>query len=74
MGVPGLWDVSACRALGQIGLSNFVQLVKPAGKSRSVAHLAVVEGFEKNTSGKRAYRIGIDASICTYATTNALVL
>ncbi|KAL6308181.1 hypothetical protein BKA93DRAFT_700456, partial [Sparassis latifolia] len=34
-----------------------------AGRSRSLAHLAVVDGFEKNEFGCRAYRVGIDASI-----------
>lgn len=34
-----------------------------SGKSRSLVHLAVVDGFEKNVSRRRAYRVGIDASI-----------
>ena len=34
-----------------------------AGESRSLAHLAVVDGFESNHSGRRAYRVGIDASL-----------
>ena len=28
-----------------------------------MAQIAVVDGFEKNTSGRRAFRIGVDASI-----------
>jgi Holliday junction resolvase YEN1 len=28
-----------------------------------LTHLAVVDGFERNTDGKRGYRVGIDASI-----------
>ena len=31
--------------------------------SRSLTHLTVVNGYEGNPTGKRAYRIGIDASI-----------
>ncbi|KAI0063521.1 hypothetical protein BV25DRAFT_1837513 [Artomyces pyxidatus] len=52
MGVSGLWD-----------LSSHPQILHPAGQSRSLDHLAVVDGFESNKSGKRAYRVGIDASL-----------
>ncbi|PCH43505.1 hypothetical protein WOLCODRAFT_144540 [Wolfiporia cocos MD-104 SS10] len=38
-------------------------ILSKAGQSRSLAYLAVVDGFEKNESGRRAYRIGIDASL-----------
>ena len=41
----------------------FLKIIGPAGVSRSLTHLAVVDGFESNSSGRRAYRIGIDASI-----------
>ena len=39
------------------------QVLKPAGESRSLAHLAVVDGFQSNGSKRRALRVGIDASI-----------
>ena len=39
------------------------QVLRPAGKVRSLTHLAVVDGFELNTDGTRGFRIGIDASI-----------
>lgn len=39
------------------------QVLSKAGQSRSLANIAVVDGFEKNTSGRRAFRIGVDASI-----------
>lgn len=32
-------------------------------QSRALAHLAVVDGFENNVSGRRAFRVGIDASL-----------
>ena len=38
-------------------------MLSPAGQSRSLANIAVVNGFEKNNSGRRAFRIGVDASI-----------
>ena len=34
-----------------------------AGQPRSLANLATTEGFERNNSGVRAFRIGIDASL-----------
>lgn len=40
-----------------------IQILSPAGESRSLANLAVIDGFEDNASGKRAFRLGIDASI-----------
>jgi Holliday junction resolvase YEN1 len=33
------------------------------GQPRSLTHLAVVDGFERNHQGRRGMRIGIDASI-----------
>lgn len=42
---------------------TFTQILNKAGESRSLAHIAVVNGFEANPSNKYAYRIGIDASI-----------
>ena len=40
--------------------------MRPAGKQRSLTHLAVVDGFETNTNKRRGLRIGIDASIWFY--------
>ena len=39
------------------------QRINPAGESRAITHLAVVDGFEKNAGGTRSWRVGIDASI-----------
>jgi hypothetical protein len=66
MGVHGLWDVSreSCLVFAEYllyGLS--AKILAVTGQSRSLANLAIVEGFEDNKSGRRAYRIGIDASI-----------
>ncbi|TFK54033.1 PIN domain-like protein [Heliocybe sulcata] len=46
-----------------MGVQGLWEVLQPAGQSRSLKHLAVVDGFDKNTSGKRAFRIGIDASL-----------
>ncbi|KAG1844175.1 hypothetical protein DFJ58DRAFT_747692 [Suillus subalutaceus] len=46
-----------------MGVQGLWEVVNKAGQSRSLSNLAVKEGFEKNHSGKRAFRIGIDASI-----------
>ncbi|KAI0702544.1 hypothetical protein C8Q76DRAFT_632692, partial [Earliella scabrosa] len=68
MGVPELWEVS--EILTCIEILSFQrraciarQILNHAGKSRAIAHLAVVDGFEKNDSGCRAFRVGVDASI-----------
>jgi hypothetical protein len=42
---------------------NICQIIRPAGQSRSLANIAVVDGFDANSSSKRAFRVGIDASI-----------
>ena len=39
----------------------YPQLIQHTSETRSLTHLAVVDGFEKNVSGLRGYRIGIDA-------------
>ncbi|KAH9922332.1 uncharacterized protein BXZ73DRAFT_79728 [Epithele typhae] len=57
MGVAGLWDL----------IQN--QVLRPAGKPRSLTHLAVKDGFEANPDGKRGFRVGIDASIWFYHAT-----
>ncbi|KAL4241617.1 XPG/Rad2 endonuclease [Abortiporus biennis] len=46
-----------------MGVPGLWEILSPAGKSRAFSHIAVADGFEDNSSGKRAYRIGIDASI-----------
>ncbi|KAI0056173.1 PIN domain-like protein, partial [Artomyces pyxidatus] len=46
-----------------MGISGLWNILHPAGQSRSFDHLAVADGFESNQSGKRAYRIGVDASL-----------
>lgn len=44
-------------------LTAIVQVIRSTAEARSLTHLAVVDGFEANPSGRRGYRIGIDASI-----------
>lgn len=46
-----------------IQLETLTQTINKSGQSRAMAHLAVVDGFEKNESGARALRVGIDTSI-----------
>ncbi|KAH9830729.1 PIN domain-like protein, partial [Rhodofomes roseus] len=46
-----------------MGVQGLWDVLSKARQSRSLAHLAVIDGFETNTSGRRAYRVGIDASI-----------
>ncbi|THH33505.1 hypothetical protein EUX98_g629 [Antrodiella citrinella] len=46
-----------------MGVQGLWEVIGPAGKSRSLANLAVVEGFEGNASGRRAFKLGIDASL-----------
>ena len=43
--------------------------MRPAGHERSLAHLAIVDGFEANSSNLRGLRVGIDASIWFYHAT-----
>ncbi|KAI0065376.1 PIN domain-like protein [Artomyces pyxidatus] len=46
-----------------MGVAGLWDILRPAGKPRSLTHLAVVDGFEANSSNLRGLRIGIDASI-----------
>ncbi|KIO27795.1 hypothetical protein M407DRAFT_232186 [Tulasnella calospora MUT 4182] len=46
-----------------MGVPGLWDLLRPAAEKRSLIHLAVIDGFEKNLNGQRGYRIGIDASI-----------
>ncbi|KAA1474332.1 hypothetical protein DENSPDRAFT_873329 [Dentipellis sp. KUC8613] len=46
-----------------MGVQGLWDIIHKTGQSRALAHLAVVDGFESNASGKRAYRVGIDASL-----------
>jgi Holliday junction resolvase YEN1 len=41
----------------------FFQILRPAGQSRSLSHLALQDGFNRTTPPLRGFRIGIDASI-----------
>ena len=67
MGVPGLWDVRFFYPSFFPPLDlRPLKLLRPAGKSRSLTNLAVVDGFERNTEGVRGFRVGIDASIWFY--------
>lgn len=51
MGVPGLWDVSVEFLSPFVSFINLTfKILNKAGKSRSLVHLAVVDGFEKNVS------------------------
>lgn len=51
MGVPGLWDVIVEFLLLFVSFINLTfKILNKAGKSRSLVHLAVVDGFEKNVS------------------------
>ncbi|KAF9512454.1 hypothetical protein BS47DRAFT_1363132 [Hydnum rufescens UP504] len=59
--LSGLASGAAC--LGSMGVAGLWDLLQHAAETRSLTHLAVVDGFEKNISGQRGYRIGIDASI-----------
>ncbi|KAJ7497127.1 PIN domain-like protein [Mycena latifolia] len=46
-----------------MGVPGLWDIIADAGESRSLGHLAVVDGFEKNPSGRRALRVGIDVSL-----------
>ncbi|VDB85331.1 unnamed protein product [Peniophora sp. CBMAI 1063] len=46
-----------------MGVNGLWNVLRPAAQPRSHYHLAVVDGFEANTSNFRGFRIGIDASI-----------
>ncbi|KDR75394.1 hypothetical protein GALMADRAFT_249443 [Galerina marginata CBS 339.88] len=46
-----------------MGVPGLWETLNKVGKSTSLVHLAVRDGFEQNSSGRRGYRIGVDASI-----------
>ncbi|KAG5725110.1 Flap endonuclease GEN like protein [Termitomyces sp. T112] len=46
-----------------MGVAGLWDVIRPAGKTRSLTELSVSEGFETNPDGVRGFRIGIDASI-----------
>lgn len=70
MGVPGLWDVRFFYASPLVSLgSQPLELLRPAGRRRSLTNLTVVDGFELNVKGVRGLRVGIDASIWFYHAT-----
>lgn len=52
-------------------LTEISEVIQDAGHSRALTHLTVVDGFERNDSGRRASRIGIDASLWYYHADNS---
>ncbi|KAL6308878.1 PIN domain-like protein, partial [Sparassis latifolia] len=46
-----------------MGVPGLWDILRPAGETRSLTHLAVTDGFEANPEGYRGFRVGIDASI-----------
>ncbi|KDR78909.1 hypothetical protein GALMADRAFT_64217 [Galerina marginata CBS 339.88] len=46
-----------------MGVPGLWDILRPAAKTRSLTDLAIKDGFESNTDGKRGFRIGVDASI-----------
>ncbi|KAL5478675.1 hypothetical protein ACEPAI_1952 [Sanghuangporus weigelae] len=46
-----------------MGVPGLWDILRPAGKQRSLAELAVHDGFKRNPGGRRGLRVGIDASI-----------
>ncbi|TBU30914.1 PIN domain-like protein, partial [Dichomitus squalens] len=52
-----------------MGVPGLWDVLRPAGKMRSLTHLSVKDGFEANPDGKRGFRVGIDASIWFYHAT-----
>ncbi|KAI0040641.1 hypothetical protein FA95DRAFT_1599352 [Auriscalpium vulgare] len=46
-----------------MGVSGLWDILHSAGQSRALTNIAAVDGFEANTSGRRGYRVGIDASL-----------
>ena len=69
MGVPGLWDVRSISVLFFLPFAHNLKLLRPASERRSLTNLAFVDGFERNITGTRGLRIGIDASIWFYHAT-----
>ncbi|KAI0739823.1 PIN domain-like protein, partial [Daedaleopsis nitida] len=49
-----------------MGVAGLWNVLRPAGKLRSLTHLSVIDGFEANPDGQRGLRVGIDASIWFY--------
>ncbi|KAF5375356.1 hypothetical protein D9615_008022 [Tricholomella constricta] len=46
-----------------MGVAGLWDIIRPAGKTRSLTDISVTEGFEANLDGVRGFRVGIDASI-----------
>ncbi|TFY70815.1 hypothetical protein EVG20_g2183 [Dentipellis fragilis] len=46
-----------------MGVPGLWDVLRPAAQTRSLTHLAVVDGFQANPAGLRGLRVGIDASI-----------
>ena len=45
-----------------MGVPGLWDVIRPAGHTRSLTHLSVIDGFERNID-LRGYRVGIDASL-----------
>ncbi|KAA1475707.1 hypothetical protein DENSPDRAFT_842526 [Dentipellis sp. KUC8613] len=46
-----------------MGVPGLWDVLRPAAQTRSLTHLAVIDGFQANAAGLRGLRVGIDASI-----------
>ncbi|KJA27753.1 hypothetical protein HYPSUDRAFT_34888 [Hypholoma sublateritium FD-334 SS-4] len=46
-----------------MGVPGLWEVLEDAGTVISIAKLAAIDGFQQNSSGRRAYRVGIDVSI-----------
>jgi Holliday junction resolvase YEN1 len=46
-----------------MGVPGLWDILRPAGHTRSITHLSVVDGFDRNSQNLRGYRVGIDAFI-----------
>ncbi|KAI0668838.1 hypothetical protein C8Q78DRAFT_978454 [Trametes maxima] len=53
-----------------MGVPGLWEILRPAGKLRSLTHISVQDGFEANPDGKRGFRVGVDASIWFYHATH----
>jgi Holliday junction resolvase YEN1 len=46
-----------------MGVPGLWDVLRPAGRSRSMTHLSVVDGFDCTSRNLRGYRVGVDAFI-----------
>ncbi|KAI0700899.1 hypothetical protein BC835DRAFT_1325469 [Cytidiella melzeri] len=54
-----------------MGVPGLWEILQEAGHSRSLVNIAVVDGFERNNSGVRGTRVGIDASLWYFHAENS---